>query len=156
MKKLLPNILDLVKSSSIGKRFISEASKGSTLIQKKSKGFTLIELMVVISIIAILSVIGLAVFSNVQRESRNSKRRADVNDISKALESHYNTTINQHCTGNAGSYCAPAGAWFSNGAVPTDPQNEAAYTGQPIDGATTYNVCATLEGGGTFCKTQQQ
>lgn len=54
--------------------------------QRKSSGFTLVELLVVISIIAILSVIGITVFTGVQKGARDAKRRGDMNAIAKALE----------------------------------------------------------------------
>lgn len=120
------------------------------------KGFTLVELLVVISIIAILSVVGITIFSGTQKTARDARRRADVDAISKAIETRYNSTQNQYCTANAGTYCAPAATWFAGGSIPKDPQTNADYSGQPANGATTYNVCATLEGGGTYCKAQQQ
>lgn len=123
---------------------------------KNPQGFTLVELLVVVSIIAILSVIGMTIFTGTQRNARDAKRRADINSISTALETHYNTTANQYCAAGATTYCAPLPAWFSSSSLPTDPQTGAQYSGLPINGATTYNVCATLEVGGTFCRTQQQ
>lgn len=121
-----------------------------------SKGFTLVELLVVISIIAVLSVIGITIFSSTQKTARDSRRRADVDALSKAIEAHYNSSQNQNCIANAGTYCAPVDEWFSGGSRPKDPQTNAYYTGEPANGVTTYNVCATLEAGGTYCKTQQQ
>lgn len=122
------------------------------------RGFTLVELLVVISIIAVLSVVGLTVFSGTQKSARDSKRRADIDAISKALESRFNTTKNQNCTANAGTYCAPQVSWFSGTVIPTDPQTNGSYSGLPADGVTTYSVCATLESpaGTTYCRTQQQ
>lgn len=128
------------------------------ILPKKSRGFTLIELMVVIAIIAILSVVGITIFSGTQKSARDSRRRSDIDAISKALEVHYNTSANQYCTAGAGTYCAPVVGWFGSGVLPVDPQTGAQYTGLPANGATTYNVCATLETTPvtTFCKTQQQ
>lgn len=52
------------------------------------RGFTLVELLVVISIIAILSVVGITVFSGVQKNARDAKRRGDIDAIAKALEQY--------------------------------------------------------------------
>lgn len=125
----------------------------TSLSVNKSRGFTLVELLVVISIIAILSVIGITIFTGAQKNARDSRRRADVDSISKALEVHYGDTT---CGAAVSSYCAPEVGWFSGGALPKDPQTSADYAGLPGDGATTYTVCATLEAGGTFCRTQQR
>lgn len=54
------------------------------------KGFTLIELLVVITIIGILSSIGLNTFTSSQIRSRDGKRKAHVKQIVDALESYYN------------------------------------------------------------------
>lgn len=120
------------------------------------RGFTLIELMVVVAIIAVLSVIGITIFTNAQRNSRDARRRADIKAISQALETRINTTLNQNCTAVAGSYCPVLAAWFASGAVPVDPSTGAAYTAVPAVAGTTYNVCATLEAGGIFCQANQQ
>jgi len=54
----------------------------------KSRGFTLIELMVVISIIAILTAIGLVSYSAVAKQGRDSKRQSDLRSIQSALEQY--------------------------------------------------------------------
>jgi len=53
------------------------------------KGFTLVELLIVISIIAVLSVVGLTAYSGVQQKARDTKRRADIDAIAKVMESKY-------------------------------------------------------------------
>ncbi len=50
------------------------------------KGFTLIELMVVISIIAILSLIGVTTYSGVLNKARNAKITSDFDAIYKNIE----------------------------------------------------------------------
>lgn len=52
-------------------------------------GFTLIELMVAISIVAILSTIGMTVYSKAQALARDSKRKEDLKSITIALELYY-------------------------------------------------------------------
>ncbi|MBI2018651.1 prepilin-type N-terminal cleavage/methylation domain-containing protein [Candidatus Daviesbacteria bacterium] len=147
---------------------------------KNPHGFTLVELLVVISIIAILSVIGITVFGNVQQRARDARRKADIDSIAKAMEANYNTVT---CVG---TYCALADSFFANGKVPVDPinagttcsANSCKYcvrtavgacaatdttvaVGQPAAGAT-YIVCTSLEtasgtGGNTYeCRKNQQ
>ena len=119
-------------------------------------GFTLVELLVVVSIIAILAVIGLTIFTGLQKNARDAKRRADVEAISKALETAYNNSTAQ--------YPIVTVAMFSSGVIPTDPLG-GSYSGVPVAVAATYNVCADLENDGRapgdlspndFCITQQQ
>ncbi|MBI2053015.1 MAG: prepilin-type N-terminal cleavage/methylation domain-containing protein [Candidatus Ryanbacteria bacterium] len=52
-------------------------------------GFTLIELLVVIFIIGILAAIVLATVSSVRVKARDARRKADLNQIQKGLEFHY-------------------------------------------------------------------
>lgn len=49
------------------------------------QGFTLVELLVVVSIIAILSVIGITVFSSAQKGARDAKRREDMIALKNAI-----------------------------------------------------------------------
>lgn len=124
-------------------------------------GFTLVELLVVVSIIAILTVIGITVFGNIQIKARDSRRKADIDAVSKALEAHYNDSAACAVTATA-PYCPPLAAWFSNNVIPANPSpGGAAYTGAPTSPAATYNVCATLEvadpvTGSTYCRKNQQ
>lgn len=91
------------------------------------KGFTIIELLVVISIIAVLSMIGFASFREVQENGRDAKRRADLGTIQSALEQYNN---DQHyypvsiATGSAFSFGTRT--YLNN--IPTDPINSAPST----------------------------
>ncbi|MBW7955910.1 type II secretion system protein [Patescibacteria group bacterium] len=106
-------------------------------ISLKKAGFTLIELMVVVAIIGILMAAGILAFSNAQQNARDSRRRADIDAISKALEQYY--------ANNSSSYPATAGAinsYFPAGVSPSDPQG-GAYDMSLSTSA--YCVCAELE-----------
>lgn len=52
----------------------------------KSGGFTLVELLISITIIAILTIIALASYSYFQKSARDAKRQSDLKFIQSALE----------------------------------------------------------------------
>jgi len=53
-------------------------------------GFTLIELLVVITILGILSSIGLNTFTSAQKKGRDTKRKAHLKQLTDAFEAYYN------------------------------------------------------------------
>ncbi len=103
----------------------------------KTQGFTLVELLVVISIIAILSVIGITVFSGVQKGARDAKRRTDVEAIATALEAQKISTSATYPT-------SVLPAYFGAGVVPTDPSAGAAYRVTWNTTNTTFCVCTPV------------
>ncbi len=86
------------------------------------KGFTLVELMIAISIVAILAAVGFTVYSTTQISARDTKRRQDIDAIAAALESKK--------TPGSNTYTVLAATDFSGGAVPADPKAGAGSTGQ--------------------------
>lgn len=106
-------------------------------------GFTLIELLVVVSIISILSLIGLTVYGNAQKSARDAKRKADVTSIAKAYEANY---VQNSIT----PYPIPQVAWFGAGDYPRDPQGDVNYWWNgaqlvPTTARSTFTICAVLE-----------
>lgn len=73
------------------------------------KGFTLVELLVTISIIAILSSIGLVIFRSVQLTARDGIRKQDLHSLARALEFYYQKHGNYPYPGTDTSFKA-----FSN------------------------------------------
>lgn len=59
-------------------------------IKQNRNGFTLIELLIVISIMGIITVVGVASYVTVQIKSRDSRRKSDLGSLSKALNMYYN------------------------------------------------------------------
>lgn len=107
--------------------------------KSKSSGFTLVELLVVIAIIAVLSMIGLTVFTGVQKSARDAKRKGDIDAIAKAMEVHFGDTSQSGCTATPtpnATYCLPTtnpgtipGSWFTQGQVPSEPLANSAGPG---------------------------
>jgi len=116
---------------------------------KKSlqKGFTLIELMVVVSIIGVLMAAGILAFTNAQQSARDSKRKADMDAISKAQEQYAAQNNSYPVAANITSAIL---TYFPNGLIPTDPKNSGAsvYTVTGNTGST-FCSCALLEKVGT-------
>jgi len=55
----------------------------------KKKGFSLIELLIVISIMAILASLALSAFSTARKQARDTQRKSDLTQYKTALESYY-------------------------------------------------------------------
>ena len=119
-------------------------------------GFTLVELLVVISIIAILAMVGFAILGSSGGKARDARRKSDIDQIAKAFEVNYNQDI--------GKYVALTGRQFTSGITPTPPEGGgAAYilvrgpsgsslTPRTADD-TTFQVCANLERGSSCTAT---
>lgn len=105
----------------------------------KKNGFSLIELLVVVTILAILFTIGIAAFRNVSANARDAKRKADVDAIAKALESQFNSDTGQYPVKLEDSY-------FTGGSIPQKPESglyDLTWTGG--DDHTGFQACAPLE-----------
>ncbi len=106
----------------------------------KRAGFSLIELIVVITIMVLLTTVGVVSFTSANANARDGKRKADLAQVQSALvlyrtdEGSYPTTINWNTMSPIQSYISASSM--------VDPK------GQPYvftsDGIT-FSVCTTLE-----------
>lgn len=84
-----------------------------TAVRSSSAGFSLIELLVTIAIIAILSVVGIAVYSGVMTSVNDAKRKGDLQAIYQAYETNKSAT---------GAFQPLADTQFAGGTVPKTPE----------------------------------
>ena len=88
-------------------------------VLKVKRGFTLIELLVVIAIIGILASFAIASFNSAQAKGRDSRRKADLDAIKKALELYKtDTTGAKYYPGSTGDLTSGSVKYIK--AVPTD------------------------------------
>lgn len=103
----------------------------------KNKGFTLFELLVSISIIALLTAIAVVSFGGVNKKARDSRRISDMEKIRIALESYRQVN---------GTYPAAMSTLVSSNflqALPTDPKDDSNYAATLTD--YTYSLGALME-----------
>jgi type II secretion system protein G len=113
---------------------------------KKNLGFTLIELLVVITILGLLSTVGLGSFRSSQIKGRDAQRKHDLGQIQKALEMYFNDYGKYPSTGElpaGGVEWEDAQGTLYMKSVPGDPRG-GSYCYESSDG-TYYKLYAKLE-----------
>ncbi|MBL7158913.1 prepilin-type N-terminal cleavage/methylation domain-containing protein [Candidatus Microgenomates bacterium] len=127
---------------------------------RKTKGFTLIEVLVAATIISLLTSIGVVSYRTSGRQSRDAKRRADLEQIRVSLEmiradcNVYPLTADGPPWGTTWTYTC---GLLSNIYMQDTPQDPKApdYTYVYTSDGSTYFLCAYLENGtgneGAFC-----
>lgn len=106
------------------------------------KGFTLVELLVVATIIAILAGIGITSYSSLSKQSRDARRKSDLQTVRSALE--FYRSDNDYYPG-ALTTLVPSKYLNS---VPKDPKTntEYVYCPSPATGNVVgYDLCTGLE-----------
>ncbi|MCX6793055.1 MAG: prepilin-type N-terminal cleavage/methylation domain-containing protein [Candidatus Falkowbacteria bacterium] len=121
------------------------------MFSNRKSGFTLIELLVVIAIIGVLSTMAIIALGNARAKARDSKRVADIKQISTALELYY-SDYNSYPTiitpGN--SLASPDGTKVYMAAIPNNPtprndngcgDNNYTYASTPDNSNYSLNFC---------------
>ena len=106
----------------------------------KIKGFTLVELMVVMTIMMVLTAIGVVAFSQVSLKSRDGRRQSDLEKIRTALELYRQDTGGTYPgVDNIESALVPKYIQ----AIPVDPKTKVPYSYNP--NGYTYSILTTME-----------
>lgn len=114
-------------------------------IKKQNKGFSLVELLVVITIIAILSVVAYTAVGGQTAKARDSKRKEDLSAIQSALEIYAIENSNQYP--DTATWKTQLSAKHMPKGVPTDP-GAAGKDYVYVKSGITYELAATLENDG--------
>lgn len=108
------------------------------------KAFTLVELLVALSIMALIMGASLTAFESTKKSARDGRRKADLESLRSALEI-YRSDI--------GAYPANLNLLSPDyiSAIPADPAPTQSYVYTPVcpTTCTSYTLCATLEIGST-------
>ncbi len=115
-------------------------------MKKSTNGFTLVELLVAISILAILGTIGIIYYISVRKNSRDQQRLRDLNGIKQALELYRND--NRSYPANLDVLTTPTKYLKS---VPNDPSGGGrSYKYVAGSDNTSFILCAQKEGSNSF------
>lgn len=125
-------------------------------MREKRAGFTLIELLVAIAIIGILASVGFVSFTASLQKSRDARRKADLDQVAKALESYnldngvYPGSCGGQIVGCSGGACS-FGQAFTNegktymGTLPSDPIAGQRYVYTTSANGRSFQLYAHLE-----------
>ena len=140
----------------------------------KQSGFTIVELLIVIVVIGILAALVITTFTGIQQKARNTERTTDVKALHGQVEAYYAqngrypTLANLNDSAWRGTNMKgldqealkdPKGAGYT--LASTAGANTYSYDVQKAGGGAcdnstndcaTYTITATLEGGGTYAK----
>lgn len=111
---------------------------------KQTKGFTFIEMLVVVTLIGVLSMIGVANFKVANQKARDGRRQGDLQQIRAALEL-YRTDVNSYPDTDiitADEIVSPTGTIYMED-IPDDPLAD--YDYYYSSAGPTYTLCAALE-----------
>lgn len=94
----------------------------------RGKGFTLVELLVTISILAVLMTLALISYQNIQKNARDARRKSDIVSIQSALEQYHSDQGYYPASLPVGSLQNPGLTKKYMAVIPTEAQTGAAYS----------------------------
>lgn len=109
---------------------------------RKQRGFTFIELLVVVTISALLMGAAMVGYSSITRRSRDTRRRTDIETIRAALELYRSENGSYPLSVNEGGTIGTGEVTYLN-PVPGDPKDGSYVYTRPT--TTTYTLSCTLE-----------
>lgn len=120
--------------------------KSNIFIRKKwSHGFTFVELLVTISIVAVLSTIAMVSYQQAGRNARNSRRKADLEMVRQALVLYRTDQATYPVTSTFGTMLSTISTYLSTTTI-ADPKNTSPYVYSYTSAAgATFSLCAYLE-----------
>lgn len=131
----------------------------SEFTMRSERGFSFVELLVVVTIIAVISGIAMVSYQSTNKNARDSKRKADIEQVRSALEICRAETRSYPASITFGGSLTCSGQTYLN-PVPLDPKNGQTgfgYTYTQLS-TTEYQLCAlTMEAAGAtspYCVTQ--
>ncbi len=146
----------------------------SRTLQKDQRGFTIVELLIVIVVIGILAALVITTFTGIQQKARNTERTTDIKAVHGQVEAFYaqkgyypsSADLNNsswRSTNMKGldqeALKDPKGSGYTVATSPASTTYSYAVTNSSNASCesddttcTTYTLTATLEGGGTFTK----
>ena len=111
-------------------------------MKRKNKGFTLIELIVSITIIAVLTVVGVVSYGGASKKARDSRRIADLEKIRIALELYRQDVGSSYpLTDTLSTVLVPKYIQ----AIPIGPKGESYSSGYFRETNYMYRICTFVE-----------
>lgn len=118
----------------------------------RRSGFTLIELLIAVTIVTILSVIGLTAYQGTQSTARDSVRKNDLRALATALELYnqkygdYVVSQNQTCNDtDTQTFYTAITPYISGNVVPKDPKTSTSYCYFSANKGSSFRLFAKLE-----------
>lgn len=106
-----------------------------TKLQSTHTGFTLVEMLVVVSIIAVLAIVATLFYRSSQNAALDARRKGDINTIASAYEANFDQAAREYQVLQATD--------FRDQSIPVPPEG-GGYNGIINSPANAFRVCAAL------------